>query len=414
MKELIHKSKNNSGTLLLSVALFSAVVVLPSLRSGAMASRTALDAAAQAGVERRNRNAFAQILGEVRATAADVMFVKTERYMHDGIGYAEHLKLGAMARGDNDLAGPALDIVHQESLAEIEIPDNSQSPSTEDEREGDEGHEETGEVGESDGHEGHNHSVPDGAPTIIRTADRDFRGFLGALEREVKPWRVHGQSHGEGRGAELLPWYRMMTLANPQFIRGYRLGAMWLGFDGHEAEAIEFLEEGVAKNQSNPELFQLHLSLAITHLRLIGEGTGPHHGAALTASSQGLERALAVRPEDGRPGRIRGDLLWTEDHEEDFIFLARFVSLLLENAGQFDEAAASARRTLAAGADDAILRNLADRLERGESAYAPGEGDGHNVSDILGAAGAPQSAAGQCQEDHDHDSHHGEAHPKEG
>lgn len=397
MNELKKRSINKSGTMMLSFALFTAVLVLPALRGQALTSRAASGAADPAGLERRNRNAFAQILGEVRATAADVMFVKTERYMHDGIGYAEHLKLGAMARGEDELAGPALDIVHQESLAEIENSENSQDQST-----ADEGHEEAEEL---EGHEGHDHSVSDGAPTIIRTADRDFRGFLGALEREVKPWRVHGQSHGKGRGAELLPWYRMMTLANPQFIRGYRLGAMWLGFDGHEAEAIEFLEEGVAKNQNNPELFQLHLSLAITHLRLIGEGTGPHHRSALSASRLGLECALGVRPENGKAGRIRGDLLWTEDHEEDFIFLARFVSLLLENAGRFDDAAASARRTLAAGADDAILRNLADRLERGESAYAPGQGNELNVNEILDAAGATQAEAEQCQDDHDHGSH---------
>ena len=35
----------------------------------------------------RNASAFAQILGEVRATAADLMFMKTGHYLHAGIGY---------------------------------------------------------------------------------------------------------------------------------------------------------------------------------------------------------------------------------------------------------------------------------------------------------------------------------------
>src|SRR5689334_9941521 len=48
-------------------------------------------ASSDATLEAVNSTPFAQILGEVRASAADLMWIKTEHYLHRGVIYAPHL-----------------------------------------------------------------------------------------------------------------------------------------------------------------------------------------------------------------------------------------------------------------------------------------------------------------------------------
>ena len=47
--------------------------------------------------EEVNTSSFAQILGELRASTADLMWIKTERYLHRGVAYKPHLDADAMA-----------------------------------------------------------------------------------------------------------------------------------------------------------------------------------------------------------------------------------------------------------------------------------------------------------------------------
>jgi hypothetical protein len=114
-------------------------------------------------------------------------------------------------------------------------------------------HEETGE----DAHEHHDdHSM---VPTIIRTADKDFRGFIGDLERQIKPWRNPSEGHKHTPGTELLPWYRLGTYSDPQNVRMYMIGSWWLKTlrtPEQIQEALRFLDEGIA---NNPDAFQLFL-----------------------------------------------------------------------------------------------------------------------------------------------------------
>ena len=45
----------------------------------------------------RNRSAAALMLGEVRTAISDIMFIKTERYLHSGVAYVPHMEKQIMS-----------------------------------------------------------------------------------------------------------------------------------------------------------------------------------------------------------------------------------------------------------------------------------------------------------------------------
>jgi len=315
-------------------------------------------------LERRNRNAFAQILGELRLGAADIMFVKTERYLHGGVAYRPHLDAGALARegvararptggADRPSAGEEPDSDVSGALAALVGPMAPATPSAGLELEETEADHEAVE-------------------TIIRSAESDFRGFIGNLEREIKPWRPKELPHQLSPGRELLPWVRLMTLANPGFVRAYRTGAWWLSSVGHPDQALAFLDEGIAKNQDHPELFQLYLSKVQVLLGLALRGEADRLEPALAAVRAGIAQGLKARPADGvsPPGAAKAP--WSEDHEEDLAFLLRFEPLILERLGRTEAARRAAEAGLVVLPDDPVLARLSDRMGKADpGAQAP-------------------------------------------
>lgn len=200
----------------------------------------------EADIEARNTSAFALILGEIRANVSDLLFVKTELYLHSGVAYMPHLDYGEMAQTGEIEHRPA--------------PTEDREPGTEFdfERHFREHQEEVGIVDHDDHDDEH-------APTIIPPARQDFRGFIGELHRRVKPWRDPALAHIHTDGRELLPWYRLMTLSDPHHIRAYMIGAWWLKAQRSETqrkEAMRFLDEGV---RNNPTAFQLYLMRGYMH-----------------------------------------------------------------------------------------------------------------------------------------------------
>ena len=83
------------------------------------------------------------------------------------------------------------------------------------------------------------------------------------MHREVKPWRDPDEAHQHTDGKELIPWFRMMTVSDPHYIRGYIVGAFWVQQHDRDA-ALGFIEEGLAYN---PDAFQLHLSKGFMLMR---------------------------------------------------------------------------------------------------------------------------------------------------
>jgi hypothetical protein len=326
---------------LATVLLIALFILSPLYEQGRRLHQDSAALSTVAGsLENRNTNAFARILGELRIGAADFLFVKTELYLHGGIGYAEHT---------DDLE--SMDAVLEGSSPEAEV----HADHTAHDHHGPEhAH---GEEAPGAAH------AEEGVQTRIRNADEDFRGIVGALEREIKPWRDPNSPHVLTEGSELLPWFRLMTIANPHFVRGYRIGALWLGRENKYVEALEFLDEGIANNQENPELFQLYLSRVTALAHLARENEVGIDEDALAAVQRGLELGYEFRPKGGETGKIRNRLLWTEDHEEDLLFLTRFEVNILSRLGRTEEALEAVGRHRGAFPEDGVLERIELRLQ---------------------------------------------------
>ncbi|MCC6546866.1 hypothetical protein IT570_06825 [Candidatus Sumerlaeota bacterium] len=248
----------------------------------------------------QNRGAIGFIFGQVRTSVSDMMFMKTELYLHSGVRYEPHIDVEALESGGNVEA------------VKKKFPD--------------------GVITGGDHDEHDHHEAP---ATIIPPADKDFRGFIGDLEREIKPWRPPGSPDVHTAGEELLPWYRMMTLADPNSIRGYMIGAWWLMRDQTEKndrEALTYLDEGVA---NNPDSFQLWLMKGRAHQRL------KQTDEALKAWDTARKLAIERRPEGGK---VTDD--WTDYMEDDFRAAISAQVFTLRDLGRIDEAVHVARETL--------------------------------------------------------------------
>jgi hypothetical protein len=284
--------------------------------------------------EQVNNSPFALILGDLRVTAADLMWIETERYLHRGVGFAPHVHAQELAPhepADADHAGKSMD---------EPVPN----------------HEHDHEQGHDHGHGG---LTPEeefaGMKPLIPAAEGDDRGFIGTIQRHIQPWQDANAPHHHDVGDELIPWYRVLTLSNPHHVRGFLTGAWWLMQQedrepGSLAQALDFIDEGIAHN---PRASQLHLMRGRI---LIQERRWPEAIAAFRRSA-GL--ALAIRP----PGGVERAPDWTDWEEEDFSAAVHYVPTLcylkLKDPAATREALEWASRLLPG---DARLARLRDRF----------------------------------------------------
>lgn len=350
----------------------------------------------EADIQARNSSSFAIILGEVRTNLSDLMFIKTERYLHNGVAYRPHLDMDQTAQSG-------------------EIVDKHAGH--------DHGHGESGSgesfdfAGEFEEHEAeakgehvHDEAEEESSGTIIKGPEDDFRGFIGRLEREVKPWRDPKLAHIHTSGTELLPWYRLMTLSDPKNVRAYLIGAWWLkGQRKPEfyAEALNFVSEGI---ENNPQAFQLYLMRGYIYNQM------EKKAEAREAFTEAAELAVKARPagwtpedEDRamaealgkstgsastvRPGSIRR---WTNYQEEDARAAARLAVIAERDAGSALKAVAMARRYVEALEGDGRLEAMIGEITNPAGARSSHGNDperlinGGAVRDLLGL---PPSAA---------------------
>jgi hypothetical protein len=302
--------------------------------------------------EIRNSSAIATILGEIRTNMSDLMFIKTERYLHAGVAYAAHLDMDAMAssgeiqdeKADKGEVGLsfAADLKEHESEVGVE-------PGTEHEEQ----HEE--------------------AATVVPPAEADFRGFVGHLQRAVKPWQDPTLPHVHTTGTELLPWYRVMTLTDPHNIRGYMIGTWWLTSkkeDRFLEEGLRFIEEGI---KNNPRAFALHLTRGLVVRDMAASALKAGKGEeelrlklnAKASFRQAAELAMTTRPHDAANKALQSgeriDLLnWTEYNEEDARGSVRLAVFHERDLGSVEEARSMATRYIAAFGSDGPLQNFLD------------------------------------------------------
>jgi hypothetical protein len=112
------------------------------------------------------------------------------------------------------------------------------------------------------GHEEHGEA---GHVFVIPPAREDFRGVLGDLERAVKPYAgADGKMYSKD-ASQTLPFYRLMTWADPHFIQGYTIGSTFINNAGKGTDgALQFLLEG---ERFNPNSFEIQTELG--HLYLV-------------------------------------------------------------------------------------------------------------------------------------------------
>jgi tetratricopeptide (TPR) repeat protein len=255
-----------------------------------------------------NSGPLALIMGEVRASLADVMWVKTGRYVHGGIAYSAHLNRDEFSRSG--------EVVNRADL------------------------------------EGAGKST--GTKTLIPHENEDYRGFIGRIHRGVQPWQDDSAPHTHDSGEELLPWYRMVTLSNPNHWRGYLIGTWVLSrLNTQEAleSSIEYLDEGI---RNNPGVFQLRL---MKGRMLINQD---RWRTAIPEFNAAIELALKQRP---GPGLMQPPD-WTTSDEEDFLMALRYPVVLTWRKGQDPvKARQLLSRALEHAPDEGSLLRLKSRIE---------------------------------------------------
>lgn len=252
-----------------------------------------------------NTSVFAQIMGEIRSSMADIMWIKTERYLHAGVAWSAHINATKMSQ--------------------------------------------SGEV------EGDHENIT----MMIPEKQNDYRGYVGDLHRIVAPWSAPDTAHKHEAGEEMLPWYRLATLSDPHYIRAYVIGAWWLmkqkdGERPMREEALEFIDEGI---RNNPDRFQLYLMRA--RILMAQE----RWQAALDPLTEAVEIASRVRPEEGKAQPPR----WDDDREEDFAACLRFRVMLAYR--KLDDLGLARRYLDVAMTylpNDGPLNNLATQIGRSE------------------------------------------------
>ncbi|MBS1704276.1 MAG: hypothetical protein JST40_00265 [Armatimonadetes bacterium] len=91
--------------------------------------------------------------------------------------------------------------------------------------------------------------------TVIPSKEHDFRGWIGDLERATGAYKdMSGHKHNSPQST--LPLFRLMTWADPQFVKGWTTGATVICWGKHDREnkakkALEFLKEGLRQNPDN-------------------------------------------------------------------------------------------------------------------------------------------------------------------
>ncbi|MBI1291585.1 hypothetical protein GC173_10130 [bacterium] len=298
--------------------------------------------------EARNSSALATILGEVRTNMSDLMFIKTERYLHAGVAYMPHIDMDEIASSGEIADKPKGSMDFAAKFVEHEA-----------EAAG------TGDDHDHHDHDGHDHDHEHGSPgTLIPPPESDFRGLVGVMQRAVKPWQDPSQPHVHTTGKELLPWYRLMTLTDPHNVRGYLIGAWWLKSQSVNKdldEALKFVQEGIA---NNPRAFALKLLEG----NILKEKERTEE--ARLAYRAAAELALEARPHERVQPFIDEDKSitlpdWTDYNEEDARAAIRMAVLSEREYGSTDEALRLALRYNEGFLGDGRLRILIEELEGG-------------------------------------------------
>lgn len=158
-----------------------------------------------AGLDVHESHASASLLGQFRTSFSGWLWLRTDLYLHNG--------------------------VEMRRLSEQEIAGDHRGSSSTD---------------------NHDHALHDDSliTTVIPSAEQDFRGIFGDVERATSAYKdMTNHSHNDPVSA--LPLFRLMTWVDPSFLPGWTTGAAIIARDRSDLsldKALGLLREGLAKN----------------------------------------------------------------------------------------------------------------------------------------------------------------------
>lgn len=245
--------------------------------------------------EKLEKFASASLFGQFRSSVADFLWLKVDKYLHNGVDL----------RGTTDAEKAAHDADHVKSAL---------------------------------GEEGNRAHWGGEETTIVPSKAHDWRGKFGDVERAIQPYQdMDGHKHRDPK--EALPLFRLMTLSNPHFVPGYTVGGFMIARDKTKIkEAEAFLLEGAKQNPQSIEIEEALGNLLTVHERDFPAAL-PH-----------LQKALAL-------GASRDPKTLTDDESESYENAFRWLVLNRREMGDTKGAMEAARQGIAHFPQDPVCRH---------------------------------------------------------
>jgi|GEM_PF-1800041 hypothetical protein len=252
--------------------------------------------------------AAASLFGQFRSNIADFLWLKVDKYLHSGV----------------DLRGMTEEEKRNERIRQL-------------------GHAEKGK----DGNRQHSSET-----TVVLDKETDWRGILGDVERDIKPY-MDMRNHNHRDPKEALPLFRLMTWSNPKFIPGYATGAVMIAREEKAFnEAIAFIQEG---ENNNPESIEIQATFSYLLLRANRFGGNGNFPAAAIHADKGVRLGLARDPSS-----------LSTDEVEALQDCVRWRVLALRESGEIEQARQAALQGLKMFPKDVVCRNFLEDLKQGE------------------------------------------------
>lgn len=246
------------------------------------------------GLDAHESHASASLLGQFRTSFSGWLWLRTDLYLHNG--------------------------VEMRHLSEEEMEHSHPGSSSVD---------------------NHDHALHDDSviTTVIPSAERDFRGIFGEIERATSAYKdMTNHSHNDPVSA--LPLFRLMTWVDPGFLPGWTTAAAIIARDRSDTaldKALGLLREGLEKNPGS-----IPLDGEIGYL-LAARRRDFHQ------SARHLERA--------RMASLRREVL-SEDDAESLPQVYRWLALGYREQGRLAEMYAVLREGVERLPEDAVLGRM--------------------------------------------------------
>ena len=303
---MTHSIARSTGSEMLTILASAAVLTLAMAGMGTLALRIEPQVNVTAGLsataqEKVDKSASASLFGQFRSSMADFLWLKVDKYAHSGV----------------DLRGLTDEEKKNKAAGQVASQDGGKEQGNREHR-GDE-------------------------TTVVPSANNDWRGIYGSLEREVQPYQNMAH-HTHRDPKEALPLFRLMTWSNPHFIPGYTVGAAMIARDHAKVDdAVAFLKEGMT---SNPDSIEIASDL----------------GAMLTIRKHDYAQALPILKQSIDNGRKRDMTTLSDDEKEAYQAAYRWTVLNRREAKDPVAARAAAETGLKLFANDVVCRHYLESI----------------------------------------------------